>query len=66
MQYCNSSVVVGGIEDRLPPGDLGCAARRFSSVVTLVPAAPQMPHEGFSDVHGGVGHERVPLHTTPI
>jgi len=55
--YLSSSVVVVGVEDRPPLGDLGRALRHRSTLVLRghpgVP--PWLPHEGLANGEGGFG-----------
>ena len=57
-----SSVVVVGVEDRPPFGDLGCALRHRPTLVlrSHPGVAPWLPHEGFANGEGGRGYELVP------
>ena len=57
-----SSVVVVGVEDRPPLGDLGCALRHRPALVlrSHPGVAPWLPHEGLANGEGGRGHELVP------
>jgi len=54
-----SSVVVVGVEDRPPFGDLGCALRHRPTLVlrSHPGVAPWLPHEGFANGEGGRGYE---------
>ena len=56
MYYLVSSVVVVGVEDRPPFGDLGCALRhRPAPVLRSNPGvAPWLPHEGLANGEGFV------------
>ena len=60
--YLVSSVVVVGVEDRPPLGDLGCALRHRPALVlrSHPGVAPWLPHEGLANGEGGRGHELVP------
>ena len=60
--YLVSSVVVVGVEDRPPLGDLGCALRHRPALVlrSHPGVAPWLPHEGLADGEGGRSHELVP------
>ena len=57
-----SSVVVVGVEDRPPLGDLGCALHHRPALVfrSHPGVAPWLPHEGLANGEGGRGHELVP------
>ena len=54
--YLVSSVVVVGVEDRPPLGDLGCALRHRPALVlrSHPGVAPWLPHEGLANGEGSV------------
>ena len=62
LSFSKFSVVVVGVEDRPPFGDLGRALRHCPTLVLRghpgVP--PWLPHEGFANGEGGRGYELVP------
>ena len=62
MYYLFSSVVVVGVEDRPPLGDLSRALRHRPALVLWghPGVAPWLPHEGLANGEGGRGHELVP------
>jgi hypothetical protein len=61
VHYLASSVVVVGVENRPPLGNLGCALRHRPTLVlrSHPGVAPWLPHRGLANGEGGHGHELV-------